>query len=289
MNWQVEMIRFPDLNTAETRRNGLTIGVAACGVAAILLGTSGFAWSDFATNWQRVGPDIPYREALAYFTAGLETIAGLAMLWRKTARAGALLLTVLYSIFTLLWVVQVCDTPLVYDGWGNVFEELSLAIGSATAFASLAPAGSPWAGKSTVIARVYGICPISFAIVHLINLAGVATWVPKWIWPGQMFWAATTAICFLLAATAILSGVKAGLAARFLTAEIMVFEILVWVPKFIADPHLHFNWAGNAISLAMVAAALVVSDALSDPGKLRESEGTLQTPDRGGAANAIAT
>jgi len=176
-------------------------------------------------------------------------------------------LTILYSIFTLLWVVRVCAVPLVYDGWGNVFEELSLVIGGAVAYASLAPAGSPLAGKAGVIARVYGICPISFAIVHLINLAGIATWVPKWLPPGQMFWAVTTAVCFLLAAAAILSGIQAGLAARLLTAEIVGFEILVWVPKFIAAPHEHFNWAGNAISLAMVAAIWVVSDALN-PGDL---------------------
>ena len=241
------------------------MGVAAYGVAAILLGVAGFVWGDFATNWQRVGPNVAYREALAYLTAALETIAGLAMLWRKTARTGALLLTILYSIFTLLWIVQVCAVPLVYDGWGNVFEELSLVIGGATAFARLAPSGSWWAGKSARIARVYGICAISFAIAHLINLAGVATWVPKWIWPGQMFWAGATAAGFLLGAAAILSGIQAGVAARLLTAEIMGFEILVWVPKFIADPHSHFNWAGNGISLAMVAAAWVVSDALSAP------------------------
>lgn len=241
------------------------LGVRAFGVAAIVLGAAGFAWGDFATNWQRVGPNVPYREALAYFTAAFETIAGLAMLWRRTARTGALLLTILYSIFTLLWVIKVCAVPFVYDGWGNVFEELSLAIGGAVAYASLAPAGSPLAGKAGLIARVYGICPISFAIVHLINLAGVATWIPKWLPPGQMFWAITTAICFLLAAAAILSGIQAGLAARLLTAEIVGFEILVWVPKFIAAPHEHFCWAGNAISLAMVAAIWVVSDVLNEP------------------------
>jgi len=243
-------------------------------VAAIVLGAAGFAWGDFATNWQRVGPNVPYREALAYFTASFETLAGMAMLWRRTARAGALLLTILYSIFTLLWVIQVCAVPLVYDGWGNIFEELSLVIGGAVAYTSLAPAGSRWAGKSPLISRIYGICPISFAIVHLINLAAVATWVPKWIPPGQMFWAITTAICFLLAAAAILSGIRAGLAALLLTAELMGFEILVWVPKFIAAPHSHFTWAGNAISLALVAAVWVVSDTLNEPWRLHASSRT---------------
>ena len=101
--------------------------------------------------------------------------------------------------------------------------------------------------------------------VHLLNLAGVATWVPKWLPPGQMFWATATAIGFLLAAAAILSGIQAGLASRLLAAEIMTFEVFVWAPKFIAAPHEHFYWAGNAISLAMIAAVWVVSDALKEP------------------------
>jgi hypothetical protein len=268
LNSHQGMNSFCDSDTTSRRRPLPEMGVRAYGVAAIVLGAAGFAWGDFATNWQRVGPYVPYREALAYLTAAFETITGLAMLWRRTARTGALLLTILYSIFTLFWVVQVCAVPLVYDGWGNIFEELSILIGGAVAYASLAPAGSPLAGKAGLIARLYGICPISFAIVHLINLAGVATWVPTWIPPGQMFWAITAAIGFLLAAAAILSGIKAGLAARLLTAEIMGFEVLVWVPKLIADPHSHFNWAGNAISLAMVAAAWVVSDALNEPRRL---------------------
>ncbi len=259
---------FSDLNTKATRRPLLGMGVRAYGAAAVVVGVAGFAWGDFATNWQRVGPNVPHREVLAYSVAALETISGLAMLWRRTARAGALALTILYSVFTLLWVVQVCAVPLVYDGWGNVFEELSLVIGGMVAFASLAPAGSLLSGNAALIGRFYGICPISFAIVHLINLPGVATWVPKWLPPGQMFWAITTAICFLLAAAAILSGIQAALAARLLTVEIVSFEILVWVPKLIAAPHEHFYWAGNAISLAMVAAAWVVSDALNEPQKL---------------------
>ena len=84
-----------------------------------------------------------------------------------------------------------------------------------------------------------------------------------------MFWAVAAAVDFLLAAAAILSGIQAGLAARLLTAEIMGFEIFVWVPKFIAAPHDHFNWAGNAISLAMVAAIWVVADAFSETRRVR--------------------
>jgi hypothetical protein len=52
----------------------------------------------------------------------------------------------------------------------------------------------------------------------------------------------------------------APLASRLLTAEIVGFEILVWIPKLVAGPKDHFNWAGNAICIAIAGATWVVSD-----------------------------
>lgn len=133
-----------------TRRFSPYIGLHLYGVAAIALGIVGLVWGDFATNWQRVQPDVPYREAFAYFTAAYELVLGLATLWRRTARSAALLLTLLYAVFALLWVIQIFAVPGVYDSWGNFFEELSLVMGGAVAFALLAPPDSPWAGRTAI-------------------------------------------------------------------------------------------------------------------------------------------
>jgi hypothetical protein len=70
-------------------------------------------------------------------------------------------------------------------------------------------------------------------------------------------------VFFFMAAAAILSGILAGLAARLLTAQIVGFELLVWLPKLVAAPHQHFNWAGNAICIAIAGGAWVVADELS--------------------------
>jgi uncharacterized membrane protein YphA (DoxX/SURF4 family) len=77
-----------------------------------------------------------------------------------------------------------------------------------------------------------------------------------------MFWAYVTTIGFFLAAVAILTGIMAPLASRLITAEILSFEILVWIPKLVAGPHDHVNWAGNAISVALSGAPWVVSDSI---------------------------
>lgn len=258
-----------DLHTMISGKPFPRIGLSAYGAAAIVLGVVGLVSGDFATNWQRVPPNIPFRELFAYLTAICEIATGVAILCRRTARIGALLLTILYAIFTLLWVAQVVRVPLVYDGWGNVFEELSLVIGGLVAFASFAPVDSFWAGRVGFISRTFGLCALSFGIVHAGNFAAVATWVPKWIPPGQMFWSVATAVFFFLAAASILSGIKSSIAAALLTAEIMGFEILVWIPKLIETPHSHFAWAGNAIGTAIGAAAWVVADALREPRRFK--------------------
>ncbi len=194
INERMSGIRNPDRMT--TREPLPRLGIRAYGAAAIVLGLVGLVWGDFATNWQRVLPDAPLREPLAYLTALCEVAFGSAILWRRTARIGALLLTILYSVFVLLWVIQTIRVPLVYDGWGNVFEELSLVIGGAVAYASLAPPDSFGAGKAGLIGRILGVCALSFGLEHALNFAGVATWVPKWIPPGQMFWSVATAVSF---------------------------------------------------------------------------------------------
>jgi len=57
-----------------------------------------------------------------------------------------------------------------------------------------------------------------------------------------MFWAYATTIGSFLAATAILSDIMAPLASRLFTAQIISFEILVWIRKLHLGPHEHFNW-----------------------------------------------
>src|SRR5579863_934678 len=238
------------------------VGIVFYGVSAIALGLIGLAWGDFATNWQRVEPGVPFREALAYLAATCEVVGGAAILWRRTAQIGAAMLTVLYVVFTLLWVPKIITAPAIYDSWGNLFEELSLVIGGAVAYCMLAPRDAARARKEAVLSRSYAVCAISFGVVHAVNLRPAASFVPAWIPPGQLFWVVTTMICFFLAAAAILSGILAALASRLLAIMIVGFEVLLWGPRLIAAPHDHFNWAGNGINLVMAGAAWVVADSI---------------------------
>jgi uncharacterized membrane protein YphA (DoxX/SURF4 family) len=266
----------------QNRSLASNLGVYAYAAGAIFLGLLGLASGDFATNWQRVGPNVPFRETLAYLTAVIELAAGLALLWHRSARAGAITLTIVYSVFTLVWVPKIFEDLRNFDPFGNFFEEFSLVVAGAVLIAWFSPEGSPFARRESLFARLYGLSAISFGIGHICYMPGLLTWIPGWIPPSQLFWAYVTTIGFFLAAAAILTGIMAPIASRLITAEILSFEILVWLPKLVAGPHDHVNWAGNAVSVALSGAPWVVSDSICRAARQRASGRAGATIEVGG-------
>ena len=246
----------------QSRSLASNLGIYAYAAGAIFLGLLGLASGDFATTWQHVGPNVPLRVPLAYLTAFIELAAGLALLWRRTARAGALSLTVVYSVFTLLWAPEALVNLGNFDPIGNVFEEFSLVAGGLVLCAIFSPPGSSVARRQLFFVLLFGICPISFGIVHIVDMPGLLGAIPAWLPPARMFWAYATTLGFFGAAVAILTGIMAPLASRLLIAETLIFELLFWIPQLPAGLHNHFIWSGNAISIAISGATWVVSDAI---------------------------
>ena len=180
---------------------------------------------------------------------------------------GALTLTIVYSVFTLIWVPRAFVNLGNFDPIGNVFEEFSLVAAGLVLCAIFSPAGSSLARRRHFFVLLFGVCPISFGIVHIVDMPGLLGAIPGWLPPTRMFWAYATTLGFFGAAVAILTGIMAPLAARLLTAEIVIFELLYWIPNLRAQPGNHFNWAGNAISIAIAGASWVVSDSISAAAK----------------------
>jgi len=241
------------------------LGRRVYGLAAVAFGVITLVWHDF-NGWQQIGAlgNVAHREILVYIAAAIELFGGIAIQWSRTARAGSFALGAIYLIFALLWVPHIVATPRIYDGWGNFFEQFSLVSGALIVYASVSRSDSERAAKLARIGYIFfGICVVSFTLEQLVYLSGTASFVPKWIPPGQMFWAITTTIALALAAIAILSGRSALLASRLLTAMLIGFGLLVWLPAPFADPHKLINWAGNAQNLAITGAAWIVADFLS--------------------------
>jgi uncharacterized membrane protein YphA (DoxX/SURF4 family) len=241
------------------------LGRHVFGLAAVAFGLITLYWHDF-NGWQQIGPlgNVPHRAILVYLAAAIELFGGVTIQWSRTQRTGALALGALYLVFALLWVPHIVANLRIYDSWGNFFEQFSLVSGALIAYAT-ARRNDPQ--RAAPLARIgclfFGVCVVSFTLEQLFYLSGTASFVPKWIPPGQMFWAITTTIALALAAIALLSGRSALLASRLLTAMLIGFGLLVWLPRPFADPHMLFNWAGNAQNLAITGSVWMVADFLS--------------------------
>jgi uncharacterized membrane protein YphA (DoxX/SURF4 family) len=249
------------------------LGRHVLGVAAILLGVCTLSWRDFDPNtWQQITPlgNVPHREILAWAVGTLDLSAGLAIQWRRTARAGALALAGIFLFFALMQVLAALGQPLQWNPWGSVFEQLSVVAGALIAYTSCDRREPQWAQRVARFAYLtFGICVLSFFFgvlpvtckCHILRSGGI----PAWFFPGKAFWAMMVILAYPLASVALLTGRFALLASRLLTAMIVVIGVVYWLPApFIthlySDPHV--DWVGNAQNLAIGAGAWIVADFL---------------------------
>src|SRR5450755_181403 len=239
-----------------------SLGRCVYGLAAIGLGVCTLAWHDI-NNWPQVKAlgDVPLREILTYIVASIEILGGVAVQWLRTARAGAVALGTIYFTFALLAVPLIIEHPLVYNGFGNFFEQFSFVSGAVILYACAGPIAPARTARLAQIGYYsFGVCVVSFALEQLFYLSATASLVPKWIPPGQMFWAIATTAAFAVAALALLTGFMARLACRLTTAMIVGFGLLVWLPALFANPHSFVNWSESAETLGIAASAWIVAD-----------------------------
>jgi len=210
-------------------------------------------WHDY-NGWHRL-------LYIVYAAGAAQILGGAAIQFRRTAKAGAVVLGAVYLFFALLCVPRIIATPQIYNSWGNFFEQFSLLTGAAIVYARFS---SSWAPETVNrIGRILlGICAASFTLEQAFYLDATAHLVPKWLPPSQMFWAVTTTVAFALAAVALLMNRMALLATRLLTTMIVIFGLLVWVPLLVSDPHSYTDWSETALTFAIAGAAWILADLL---------------------------
>jgi hypothetical protein len=240
----------------------LDLGRHAFGLAALAFGIVTLAWPDYK-DWDQLRYilNATYGPVFVYAAAAAQIVGGAAIQFRRTAKTGAVILAAIYLVFTLLCVPRIVASPRSYDSWGNFFEQLSLATGATMIYVRVS---SLWAPETLrrVGRNLLGTCAISFTISQAVYLDNTTKLVPKWLPPGQMFWAITTTVLFALAAVALLTNRMALLATRLLTTMILIFGLLVWIPLLRSEPRSHANWSETAETFAIAGAAWILADLL---------------------------
>lgn len=266
----------------------MKIGVYLYGLATVAFGLLDLIWGQFERSHQPIqslAEHIPGLQLLAYMAAVWMIAAGLAILWRQSARMGAAASAIIYSIFVACWLLRFYNA-IHAVGWRmNIVFSLLFSISQAVFL--IAPAVILYVSTATddlvseeqaaAASRwMLGLPPIFFGLAHLIGIRVFATLVPHWL-PFRTAWAALTGIAFFLAGIAICLRRLDVLAARLLALMLLVFEFLVEIPPVFVRLHSQETWGAAVYNLAAIGALwifaeFVVSRRPADSRKARPAE-----------------
>jgi len=230
------------------------------GASAVLFGAIALMWHD-ADTWQALRRiwSLPFGTFIGNGLMIAQIAGGIGMMFPRTARLAAIVLGLVYALFSLACVPGIIAHPTVYAQYGSFFEQFSLLSGAIAVYASTGGSAARSAALGRVARLGLGLCAVSFALAQIFYLHFTANSVPSWIPPNQMFWAVLTTIAFALAAVAMLINRQARLAIRLMTLMLALFGVLVWVPLVVAHPEAHGNWSEFALTFQITGAAWMVA------------------------------
>jgi len=206
----------------------------------------------------------PAQDALAYAEAAALILGGLAVNLPRFSAAGAGLLAAYFALSAVILAgPTVVTKPLVVGSWEDFAELVALTMGGAVAYA-LTP--DVPALRSEAISRgarlVFSLCLMVFGAAHFAYAKYTASLVPAWLPPGQMAWTYITGVAQILAGVALLTHVRARLAAILLTIMYGLFGLLVHAPLIHGSPHTRFYWDEFFENLALMGVAWMMADAI---------------------------
>ena len=232
------------------------------GASAVLFGVVALIWHD-AGAWQNLQHiwSLPFGAIIGGCLMAAQIAGGVGIQHPRTTRLASVILCIVYLCFSLACIPDIVAAANVYEKYGgSFFLFFSLFCGALALCAAteVNPARAVLFGR---LARLgLGFCAISFTLDQALLLRDTAQLVPKWIPPGQMFWAILTTAAFAIAAMAILLNRQARLALRMMTLMLGLFGLLVWAPHLIAHPETHFNWSECAETFLVTGAVWMVAD-----------------------------
>ena len=249
-------------------------GVYLLAAATVAAGILDLIWRGLDVGHQPIqasGIQVPGLMVLACGTAVWLIAAGLALLWSRTVRVGAIGTALVYGIFGLFSLPRLYTLPhkfgfhitLILGVVGELLQQFIVVAACMVLYVSVDSAASIWHARSQLVARwTFGLAGLLFGLAHFVNVNGPAHMIPTWMPFGGPFWVVLTGMGFVLAGIAILRGILDVLAARLLTLMLLFFETAL-VPLIVAHPRVHEAWGATAYNLAAAGAVWIFAVALA--------------------------
>jgi uncharacterized membrane protein YphA (DoxX/SURF4 family) len=228
-------------------RAPFAVGVAGLGAVCLV-------FADFALQWQSAPEWLKAVPFAAFVSAAWLLATGIALMIPRLAFWGAVSAAILFGIWALVF-----HGPLVAKQPGQIYLWLGIAETGCLMAAGLALMGGARQDARVVLAArvVFGLCAIVFGLSHFAYAEITAKMVPAWL-PFPLAWAYLTGAGHLAAGLALVSGVKARLAAGLEAAMCASFVVLLHVPRVIADPKSQVEWTMLCVATAICGAAWVI-------------------------------
>jgi hypothetical protein len=211
-----------------------------------------------------VGPFwYPVGRPLSIAAGILLLAAAIGLLIRTTAHLAASLLGA-----GLLLRLLIFHLPQLFTNLGNpniwtVFGEVLALAGGAWMLAYALPANLPAipAALTRTLAAgryIFAVPLVIFSVLHFKYAFFISNLIPKWI-PERFFFANFVGLCFLCAALAIATGIRARLAGYMLAAMFLLWVAILHAPRVAASPHNGNEWTSMLIALAMAGCAFAAA------------------------------
>src|SRR5690348_320350 len=222
------------------------VSLVGCGAAGLVL-RNVIVYETFPTS-------SPLHTVTAIVAGVLLVAAGLGLLTRFRSPASVVALIVLALWDLVLNVPGLFTAPRNEDSW--------LVVGMATMVVVAA-----WLLTGTTRLRaartIFGLALIPVGLSHFFFWHITLGLVPPWM-PVPSVWVALVGVAHMAAGLGVLSGILPRPAALLEAGQLIVFAVLVWLPRVIAKPSVQFNWTEMLGTLLIGAAAWVMADALAD-------------------------
>jgi uncharacterized membrane protein len=243
---------FPTMEKSET------LGRVFVAISLVVFGVQHFIYGGFVATL--VPAFMPGRLFWAYFVGVAFFAAAAGILYHLLARAAATMLGVMFFLFVLLLhIPRIIGNSSNGNEWTSGFVALAMC-GGAWILANAAPLeerekADPFLGLGRYF---FALAFVAFGIQHFVYARYSAGLGPPW-YLGRPIWAMIFGVTLVALGGAILSGQKTRMAANLLATVLLVFFLLLYVPRIAGQLHNPGPWTSANEILALSGAALVLA------------------------------